>query len=121
MFSFQVSAPGSLAIWMPLCEPACQMPKNAPPGSAAIAILPTSMTSIGSIATWPPASLILRKVSSASAEAMYVVQAGGGVLGGRARRHPARAYFGPDPRHGPAVQFGHRVPAGLGRPLLDVP
>jgi hypothetical protein len=107
MFSFQVSAPGSLAIWMPLCERACQMPKNAPPGSAAIAIRPTSMTSIGSIATWPPASLILRTVSSASAEAMYVVQAGGISAG---------PIFGPMPATGLPSSSAMEYPPDSGGP-----
>ena len=70
MFSFQTIEPGSLARRAPMCWPACQMPKTAPPGSAAIAIRPASMTSIGSIISDPPAALTLAAVSSALSVAM---------------------------------------------------
>jgi hypothetical protein len=83
------------------------MPKNAPPGSAAIAILPTSMTSIGSIMTWPPASLILRAVSPASAEAIYVVQVGGISAG---------PIFGPMPATGLPSSSAMQYPPDSGAP-----
>ena len=69
MFSFQVSEPGSLATPIPVCPRDCQTPNTAPPGSAATAIRPTSITSNGSISTMPPAALIRLAVPSASSDA----------------------------------------------------
>ena len=57
--------------------PPCQSPNTAPAGSMATAIRPSSMTSIGSASTWPPAPLILAAVASTSSVARYVVQADG--------------------------------------------
>ncbi len=51
----------------PAKVPGCQMPKTAPVGSAKTAIVPRSMTSIGSAITLPPASATAAAVASASA------------------------------------------------------
>ena len=64
--SFQESAPGSLTSPAPGKVPGCQMPKTAPVGSAKTAIVPRSITSIGSAITLPPASLTVAAVASAS-------------------------------------------------------
>ena len=81
MFSLQISEPGSLARWKPVCCPACQMPNTAPAGSAATAIRPASMTSNGSLISLPPAAVTFSAVASAFSVARYVVQAVG-VPGG---------------------------------------
>ena len=65
--SFQPIAPGSLTSPAPAKVPGCQMPKTAPVGSVKTAILPRSITSIGSTITVPPASRTAAAVASASA------------------------------------------------------
>src|SRR6266540_171586 len=74
MFSFQETAPGSLASPNPVCVPDCQAQNTAPAGSDAMIIRPRSATSIGSCITWPPAALILAAVCSTSSVATVVVQ-----------------------------------------------
>jgi hypothetical protein len=69
-FSFQHTEPGSLASPSPVWLRACQTPNTAPDGSAATAIRPTSITSMGATSTVPPAAVTLPAVSSASSEAM---------------------------------------------------
>ena len=64
--SFQAIAPGSLTTPAPWKVPGCQTPNTAPVGSAKTAIVPRSMTSIGSAITVPPASLTAAAVASAS-------------------------------------------------------
>ena len=53
--------------------PPCQRPNWAPTGSLAIAMLPWSMTCIGSMTMVPPASVTRRAVASQSAVARYTV------------------------------------------------
>ena len=57
--------PCSLTICAPLCSFACQTQNTAPSGSVKTAIRPASMTSNGSITTFPPASRTFDAVSSA--------------------------------------------------------
>lgn len=75
--SAQVKAPGTACASNPLWLPACHTPNGAPPGSAAITIVPKSPTCIGSTITWPPCSRTFPAVAAASGEARYRHQADG--------------------------------------------
>jgi hypothetical protein len=89
MHSFQVSEPGSLTISAPLWLPACHMPNTAPVGSAATAMRPALITSIGGMNTRPPASVTFAATASTSSTARYVVHTGGSCEPGWFAPRPA--------------------------------
>ena len=73
MFSeLKFSEPCSFTTLAPLCSFACQAQNAAPSGSVNTAIRPASMTSKGSITTFPPASRTFAAVSSALSTQTYV-------------------------------------------------
>nr|WP_311137457.1 hypothetical protein [Streptomyces sp. I6] len=87
--SFQTGVPWVPKIAVPVCAEACQAPKTAPSGSAAMTSRPASAASSGPTPIVPPHILICSAVSSTSSEAMYGVHATGRRRSAGSRPMPA--------------------------------